>query len=71
MLNYIQTNLDTVTLTDVAEHFGFLVSYFSRLIKGATGLGFNEWKNSLRMRRDERMLLNTNKTVATISEEKL
>lgn len=69
VLNYIQTNLDTVTLADVAEHFGFSVSYCSRLIKGTTGLGFNEWKNSLRMRRAERMLLNTNKTVATISEE--
>lgn len=69
VLNYIQTNLDTVTLADVAEYFGFSLSYCSRLIKGSTGLGFNEWKNSLRMRRAERMLLNTNKTVATISEE--
>lgn len=69
VLNYIQSNLNTVTLTDVAEHFGFSVSYCSRLIKSSTGLGFNEWKNSLRMRRAERMLLNTNKTVAAISEE--
>lgn len=69
VLNYIQSNLETVTLTDVAEHFGFSVSYCSRLIKSSTGLGFNEWKNSLRMRRAERMLLNTNKTVTTISEE--
>lgn len=69
VLNYIQTNLNTVTLTDVAEHFGFSTSYCSRLIKSSTGLGFNEWKSSLRMRRAERMLLNTNKTVAAISEE--
>lgn len=69
VLNYIQTNLNTVTLTDVAEHFGFSTSYCSRLIKSSTGLGFNEWKSSLRMRRVERMLLNTNKTVAAISEE--
>lgn len=69
VLNYIQSNLNTVTLKDVADHFGFSVSYCSRLIKTSTGLGFNEWKNSLRMRRAERMLLNTNKTVAAISEE--
>lgn len=69
VLNYIQTNLNCVTLSDVAEHFGFSVSYCSRLIKASTGFGFNEWKNSLRMRRGERMLLNTNKTVAAVSEE--
>lgn len=69
VLNYIQMNLDNVTLKDVAGHFGFSLSYCSRLIKTSTGLGFHEWKNSLRMRRAERMLLNTNKTVAAISEE--
>lgn len=69
VLNYIQTNLNTVTLADVAQHFGFSLSYCSRLIKDSTGLGFNEWKNALRMRRAERMLLNTNKTVSSISEE--
>lgn len=69
VLNYIQTNLNTVTLSDVAEHFGFSMSYCSRLIKSSTGLGFNEWKQSLRMRRAERLLLNTSKSVASISEE--
>ncbi len=69
VLNYIQLNLNTVTLTDVAEHFGFSISYCSRLIKASTGLSFNEWRSALRMRRAERMLLNTNKTVAAISEE--
>lgn len=69
VLNYIQSNLNTVTLSDLAEHFGFSVSYCSRLIKGSTGLGFHEWKHSLRMRRAERMLLNTNRSVAAISEE--
>lgn len=69
VLNYIQANLNTVTLQDVAEHFNFSLSYCSRLIKSQTGLGFNKWKNSLRMRRAERMLLNTDKTVASISEE--
>ena len=69
VLNYIQLNLNTVTLTDVAKHFGFSISYCSRLIKASTGLSFNEWRSALRMRRAERMLLNTNKTVAAISEE--
>lgn len=69
VLNYIQAHLNNVTLADVAAHFNFSVSYCSRLIKASTGQGFNEWKNSLRMRRAERMLLNTNKTIASISEE--
>lgn len=69
ILSYLQSNLNTVTLKKVAAHFGFSVSYCSRLIKSSTGFGFNEWKNTLRLRRAEQMLLNTRKTVAAISEE--
>lgn len=69
VLNYIQRNLGTVTLSSLADHFGFSISYCSRLVKTSTGLGFNEWKNMLRMRKAERMLQDTDKTVAVISEE--
>lgn len=69
VMNYIQENLETVTLSDVAKHFGFSMSYCSRLIKSSTGQGFNEWKRAIRMRRAEHMLLNTKKSVVAISEE--
>lgn len=67
VMSYIQKHLATVTLTDVAEHFGFSVSYCSRLIKSSTGQGFNEWKRTIRMRHAEQMLLNTKKPVSDIS----
>jgi len=67
VMSYIQEHLATVTLTDVAAHFGFSASYCSRLIKSSTGQGFNEWKRVLRMRRAEQMLLNTKKSISEIS----
>ncbi|MDO4942300.1 MAG: AraC family transcriptional regulator [Lachnospiraceae bacterium] len=67
VMSYIQEHLTTVTLTDVASHFGFSTSYCSRLIKSSTGQGFNEWKRMLRMRHAEQMLLNTKKSISEIS----
>lgn len=66
VLNYLQNHLEDVSLADVADHFGFSVSYCSRLIKSTTGQGFNDWKRTLRMRQAEHMLLNTKKSVADI-----
>lgn len=66
VLNYIQDNLEDISLQDVAEHFGFSVSYCSRLIKNTTGVGFNDWKRTIRIRKAEHMLLNTKKSVADI-----
>lgn len=69
VLNYLQNHLADVSLSDVAKHFGFSVSYCSRLIKSTTGQGFNEWKRTLRMRQAEHMLLNTKKSVADIGND--
>lgn len=68
VMNYIQEHLPGVSLSDVAEHFGFSISYCSRLIKSSTGQGFNDWKRTLRLRRAEHLLLNTNQTIAEISD---
>lgn len=67
VLEYVQEHFDSLTLSDVAEHFGFSVSHCSRLIKKTTGMGFNDWKRTLRIRRAENMLLNTGKTINEIS----
>ena len=67
VMSYIQDNLATITLADVAKHFNFSMSHCSRLIKAATGHGFNEWKRILRLRRAQWLLKNTNYTIIEIA----
>lgn len=68
VMRYMQNNLDTITLESVADHFGFSLSYCSRLIKANTGQNFNAWKRHLRIQRAEHLLRNTTKSVSDISE---
>lgn len=68
IMNYMQEHFKDVTLNDVAEHFNFSVSYCSRLIKQTTGVSFNDWKRTLRLRRAENLLLTSNNTIAQISD---
>lgn len=56
-----------MTLADISRHFGFSLSYCSKLIKNTTGMGFSEWKRALRVRKGERLLVNTTDTVNDIS----
>ena len=44
VIHYMQSHLEDVTLQDIADHFGFSLSYCSRLIKSTTGQSFNSWK---------------------------
>lgn len=67
VLNYIQDHIADITLSEIADHFGFSVSHCSKLIKSTTGMGFNDWKRVLRIRRAEHMLINTKQTVHDIS----
>ena len=67
VMSYIQKHLADVTLNDIADHFGFSVSYCSKLIKANTGQGFNEWKRALRIREAEQLLTGTKKPVTEIS----
>lgn len=69
ILNYIQNHLEDVSLSELADHFGFSVSYCSRMIKITTGQGFNDWKRTLRIRQAEHMLLSTRKTIHEIGIE--
>ncbi len=68
IMNYMQENLKSINLQDMAQHFNFSVSYCSRLIKSSTGVNFNEWKRTLRLRRAEHLLLSSNYTIAQISD---
>lgn len=68
VMSYMQENLKDVSLADVAKHFNFSVSYCSRLIKSSTGISFNDWKRTMRLRRAEHLLLSSNYTIAQISD---
>ncbi|MCD8021207.1 MAG: AraC family transcriptional regulator [Clostridiales bacterium] len=67
VINYIQDHIADITLTEVADHFGFSVSHCSKLIKSTTGMGFNSWKRIFRIRCAEHMLINTSQTVNDIA----
>lgn len=67
VMSYIQENIATVTLQDVADYFGFSTAYCSRLIKANTGQSFNKWKRIIRIRQAENMLKNTSMSIADIS----
>lgn len=69
IMRYIQNHLADVTLADTADHFGFSVSYCSRLIKSATGQNFNDWKRTLRVRKAEEILKGTRMPIAEIGAE--
>lgn len=69
VMSYIQENIATVTLNQVADHFGFSIAYCSRLIKANTGQSFNEWKRIIRIRQAENMLRNTTMSIMDISVE--
>ena len=64
----MQEHLKEVTLADVAEHFNFSISYCSRLIKSSTGVSFNDWKRTFRLRKAEHLLLSSNYTITQISD---
>lgn len=68
IMNYMQQHLKDANLADVAAHFNFSMSYCSRLIKTSTGVSFNEWKRTLRLRRAEHLLLNSSYTISQISD---
>lgn len=67
VMHYMQNHLADVTLQDIADHFGFSLSYCSRLIKATTGQSFNNWKRLLRIQKAQQLLVNTTKSVADIS----
>lgn len=69
ILSYIDDNYTTITLAGLAEHFHFSTGYCSRMIKKYTGKTFTELCLSIKFKKAENFLLNTNKSVASISED--
>ena len=67
MLNFIQTNYQTVTLEDIAEQFHLSEPYISKYIKDRSGQTFGEHVAGIRMKRAKSLLKNGNMTVENIA----
>ena len=67
MLNFIQTNYQTVTLEDMAEQFHLSEPYISKYIKDRSGQTFGEHVAGIRMKRAKSLLKNGNMTAENIA----
>lgn len=59
ILNYLNHNYQTATLSDTAAHFGYSVSHFSTLIKEGTGRTFLQIIRSIKLNQACRALRET------------
>ena len=69
MKQYIHTNLETVgSLEEIAEHFFVNKFYLSRMFKQKTGYTVTEFINIQKIRRAQKLLEDTDLSVAEISK---
>ncbi|MCR4896668.1 MAG: AraC family transcriptional regulator [Lachnospiraceae bacterium] len=68
MVQYVSEHFKEISLSDLAAKFHYTPEYTSRLIKEATGLTYSDLLSKVRMERACEMLVNTNMTVAAISD---
>lgn len=69
ILNFIQSNYQSVTLTDISNHFHFAPQYVSALIKENTGQTYSAILLKIRLDRASDLLINTNLSIGDIAEE--
>lgn len=67
MMNFIQTNYQSVTLEDMARQFHLSEPYVSKYIKEKSGKTFGEHVAHVRMKKAKNLLKNGNMTVEDIS----
>lgn len=67
MINYIQSNYQTVTLEDMAEEFHLSTPYISKYIKDKSGKTFGAHVARVRLKKAKTLLKNGNMTVENIS----
>ena len=67
IINYIQDNYASITLSKLANEFHFTIQYLSKIIKLYTGKTFSEIVQKIKMYKASTLLLNTNFTVTDIS----
>ena len=68
MLQYIQNNYSRLSLTELAQFFGYSTRHISRLIKDSTGKSFAEIIKELRMKKAAELLGNNELSISSIME---
>lgn len=68
ILQYMQENYTTISLSHLAEFFNYSERQIQRIIKDATGLNFNDNIKYIRMHHASDMLADTSLTVSEIAE---
>lgn len=67
ILTYIQDNYFDITLEELANEFHFYIPYCSKIIKEIAGCNFTQLLQRIRLERAESLLINTNISIADIS----
>lgn len=67
MINYMQSNYQTITLEDMASEFKLSTPYISKYIKDKSGKTFGEQVTAIRLKRAKTLLKNGNMTIENIS----
>lgn len=71
MLSYVEERLfdPNLTITMLADHFGFSVSYASKLFKSSNDIGFLNYVHSRRVEEAQHMLTDGSRTLREIAEQ--
>jgi AraC-like DNA-binding protein len=67
IVEYIDSNVDTITLSSAASHFGYHPVYISKLLPKKTGKTFSQIVMDSRMRRAKLLLSHTDLSIEKIS----
>lgn len=66
--DYIEHHSGTITIQELCSVFHFQEDYFNRLIKKKTGMTYSAFVQQIRLKKAERMLMTTQKSVSQIAE---
>ena len=66
ILQYIQQNFKTVTLSRAADDFGYNKTYFSRIVKNSTGTSFTQLVKILKLQYAAGLLADSNMPISDI-----
>lgn len=65
---YIAENFNCkLSLTDVAMHFNYSPTYFSKIFKRNIGISFNDYTNSLKIKKAQELLFLQNKSITEVA----
>lgn len=68
ILSFLQKNILSLTLPDVASHFGFSTAHFSKILKDSTGKTFTALMREVRLNRACQALTTTDLSIQSICE---